>query len=89
MLKEQVTKLMDRYESGDENLTASDVLSELEEIMDNLDAEDAGSIMDVYLMDAIRQFVWTSHQASRYGGRVDDGSDEFIREVERIIGYNG
>ena len=77
---------MDRYESGDENLTASDVLSELEEIMDE---HGDNSETDVYLMDAIRQFVWTTHEAERYGGRVPDGGDDFIREVERIIGYNG
>lgn len=86
MLKEKVTKLMDRYESGEENLTASDVLSELEEIMDE---HGDNSETDVYLMDAIRQFVWTKHEAERYGGRVDDGGDDFIAEVERIIGYNG
>lgn len=86
MLKEQVTKLMDRYESGDENLTARDVCEELEII---LDAEGDNSTMDVYLMDAIRQFVWTRHEAERYGGRCDDGGETFIHEVERIIGYNG
>ncbi len=86
MLKEQVTKLMDRYESGDEHLTARDVCEELEII---LDAEGDNSTMDMYLMDAIRQFVWTTHEAERYGGRVPDGGDDFIREVERIIGYNG
>lgn len=77
---------MDRYESGDENLTARDVCEELEII---LDAEGDNSTMDVYLMDAIRQFVWTRHEAERYGGRCDDGGETFIHEVERIIGYNG
>ena len=77
---------MDRYESGDEHLTARDVCEELEII---LDAEGDNSTMDMYLMDAIRQFVWTTHEAERYGGRVDDGGDDFIAEVERIIGYNG
>lgn len=86
MLKEKVTELMDRYESGDENLTATDVLSELETIMDEYGDN---SDTDVYLSDAIRQFVWTKHQAKRYGGRCDDGSDEFIRDVERIIDYDG
>lgn len=86
MLKEQVTKLMDRYESGDEHLTARDVCEELEII---LDAEGDNSTMDVYLMDAIRQFVWTTHEAERYGGSCDDGGDDFIAEVERIICYNG
>ena len=86
MLKEQVTKLMDRYESGDEHMTARDVCEELEII---LDAEGDNSTMDMYLMDAIRQFVWTKHEAERYGGRCDDGGDDFIHEVKRIIGYNG
>lgn len=86
MLKERIKELMDRYESGDENLTASDVLSELEEIMDE---HGDNSETDVYLMDAIRQFVWTKHEAERYGGRCDDGGESFIHEVERIIGYNG
>lgn len=84
MLKEKVTELMDRYESGDENLTTSDVLGELEDIMDEFGDN---SDTDIYLSDAIRQFVWTKHQAERYGGRCDDGSDTFIAEVERIIGY--
>jgi len=84
MLKEQVTKLMDRYEGGDENMTAIDVLQELQIIMDE---NGDGSEMDVYLMDAIRQFVWAKHESERYGGRQSDGSDEFISEVERIIDF--
>jgi predicted RNA-binding Zn-ribbon protein involved in translation (DUF1610 family) len=84
MLKEKVTELMDRYEDGIENLTANDVLAELETIMDEYGDN---SDMDVYLSDTIRQFVWTKHQAERYGGRCDDGSDEFIREVERLIDF--
>ena len=83
MLKEKVTELIDRYESGEEHLTASDVLNELEGIMDEYGDN---SEMDISLMDAIRQFVWTKHVAERYGCGYS-GSDEFIREVERIIGY--
>lgn len=84
MLKEKVTELMDRYESGDENLTASEVLNELESIMDEFGDN---SNMDVCLMDAVRQFIWTKHEAKRSGGRCDDGGDDFIAEVERIIDY--
>lgn len=76
---------MNRYESGEHGLTAVDVLQELEII---LDEDGDNSELDVYLMDAIRQFVWQQHQAERYGGRCDDGSDEFIRDVERIIDYD-
>lgn len=75
---------MNRYESGEENLSASDVLRELEFIMDE---EGDGSTMDVYLWDAIRQFVWQKHEAERYGGRQDDCGDDFIHEVERVIGF--
>lgn len=85
MLREQVTKLMDRYESGDEFMTVPDVCEELEQIMDE---HGDNSVLDVYLMETIQTYVWHRHESQRYGGRVPDGGDDFIREVERIIGYN-
>lgn len=86
MLKERVKELMDRYEYEGVGLTAVDVLDELQII---LDEEGDNSDLDVYLMDAVRQFVWQRHEYERYGGRCDDGGETFIHEVERIIGYNG
>ena len=75
---------MNRYESAEYGLTAIDVLHELRQI---LDEEADNSELDVYLMDAVRQYVWQQFESERYGGRVDDGSDDFIHEVERIIDY--
>lgn len=84
MLKERVKELIDRYESGDENLTEIDVCEELEQIMDE---EGDNSDLDVYLMDAIRQYVWARHECARWGGHCSDGSEEFLAEVKRLIGY--
>lgn len=85
MIKERITKLIDRYEDGEENLTAGDVLAEIEQIVDEEPCQNTD--MEIYLQDAIRQFVWMRHEAARYGGRCDDGSDTFISDVKRIVGY--
>lgn len=84
MLKERVKDLMDRYESCEEWLSAGDVLDELEEIMDEEDYDDELSPM---LQDAINNYVLQCHEAERGGGRIPDGSDEFIEKIEEIIGY--
>lgn len=84
MLKEKVTELMDRYENGEEWLSAYDVQDELEEIMDEEDYDDE---LSPRLQDAINDFILQRHEAERGGGRIPDGSDEFIEEIEEIIGY--
>ena len=87
MLKQNVLQLINRYESGDENLTIRDVLDELEGYLYDLEDKDVGSDLDFGLMDAIRQYVWRLHEAERFAGRCDDGSDEFLAEVKRLVGY--
>lgn len=83
MLKERVTELMDRYEGCDEWLSARDVQEELEGIMD----DEPWEPMYEELQDALRDYVLAQYNASRGGGRIPDGGDEFIAAVERIIGY--
>ncbi len=84
MLKERITELVDRYESGDEWLSAEDVLDELEDIMDEEDYDDE---LSPKFRNAINDYILQRHDAERGGGRIPDGSDEFIEAVERIIGY--
>lgn len=84
MLHERVTELIDRYESGDEWLSAGDVMDELEDIMDEEEYDDE---LSPKLYDAIDEFVLARHHAERGGGRIPDGSDEFIEKIEEIIGY--
>lgn len=84
MLKERVKDLMDRYEGCVEWLSAGDVLDELEEIMDEEDYDDELSPM---IQNAINNFVLQRYEAERFGGRIPDGSDEFIEKIEEIIGY--
>lgn len=84
MLKERVTDLMNRYENGDEWLSAYDVQDELEEIMDD---EPWEPLYDE-LQKAVNDFILSRHEAERGGGRIPDGSDEFIAEIERIVGYD-
>ena len=75
---------MDRYEGCEEWLSAYDVLDELEEIMDEEDYDDE---LFPKLQDAINEFILQRHEADRGGGRIPDGSDEFIEAIEEIIGY--
>ena len=86
MLKERVTELMDRYESGDEWLSAIDVCEELEEILDEESYEDD---LFQHLKGSIDGYILQRHYAERGGGRIPDGGDDFIRDVERIIDYDG
>ena len=78
---------MDRYESGDEWLSAVDVQEELENIMADEPYDAANLQMEMDLTGALRDFIIAQHEAGRGGGRIPDGSDEFIAAVERIIGY--
>lgn len=84
MLRERVTELIDRYESGDEWLSAGDVMDELEDIMDE---EEYDEELSPKLYKAIEEYVLQRHEAERGGGRIPDGSDEFIEKVEDIIEY--
>lgn len=84
MLHERVTELIDRYESGDEWLSAGDVMDELEDIMDE---EEYDEELSPELYKAIEEYVLQRHEAERGGGRIPDGSDEFIEKVEDIIEY--
>lgn len=84
MLKERVKDLMDRYEGCEEWLSASDVMYELEEIMDEEDYDDE---LSPKLQDAINNFVLQCHEAERGGGRIPDCGEEFIEKIEEIIGY--
>lgn len=84
MLRERVTELIDRYESGDEWLSAGDVMEELEGIMDE---EGYDEVISPKLYDAIKDFVLQRHESERGGGRIPDGSDEFIEAIEEIIEY--
>lgn len=77
---------MNRYETGDDGwLSAGDVQEELETI---LDEEDYDEELSPKLYDALNDYILAQHDAERGGGRIPDGSDEFIATVERIIGYN-
>lgn len=84
MLHERVTELIDRYESGDEWLSAGDVMDELEDIMDE---EEYDEELSPELYKAIEEYVLQRHEAERGGGRIPDGSDEFIEAIEEIIEY--
>ena len=84
MLKKKVTKLMDRYESGDENLTATDVREKLENILDRGPYDEE---LTPKLQEAVNQFILDQHDCERYGGHCGDGGDEFIERIEEIIGY--
>ncbi len=87
-MKERIAELINGYEhgeyEGEENwLSAGDVLDGIEEIMDyEWDDE-----LSPKLQDAIREYVLQRHDAERGGGRIPDGSDEFIQKVEEIIGW--
>ena len=85
MLKDKIIALMERYEyPNGEILTASDVCEELQEILDvcyDCDISD-------YLQDAIDCYAVTQMSYNRYCGHCgDDGSEDFIAEVKRIVGY--
>lgn len=75
---------MDRYEYGEENLTTMDVREELDAIIDDEPWEEP---LSTNLSDAIFVYVNNWRDAQRYPGRCDDGSDGFIEDIERIIGY--
>ena len=81
MLKDRVNELLNRYESGDEWLSAGDVLEELEEIMDE---ESYDNDLSPKLCEAINHYVLQCHEAEHGGGRIPDGSDEFIEELKQI-----
>lgn len=78
---------MDRYESGDEWLSAIDVQEELENILTDEPYDDANLKLEMDLTGALHDYIIARHEAERGGGRIPDGSDEFIAAVERIIGY--
>lgn len=80
MLKDRVNELLNRYESGDEWLSAGDVLEELEEIMDE---EPYDNDLSPKLCEAIDHYVLQCHEAEHGGGRIPDGSDEFIEELKQ------
>ena len=84
MLKERVKELIDRYEYGDENLTEVDVREELDEILDDEPWEEP---LSRHLSTAIFDYTNQWRESQKYGGRADDGGDEFIQNVEQIIGY--
>ena len=81
MLKDKVNELLNRYESGDEWLSAEDVLEELEEIMDE---EPYDEDLSPKLCEAINHYVLQRHEAEHGGGRIPDGSNEFIEELKQI-----
>ena len=85
MLKERVTSLLDRYEGCDEWLSEYDVMDELEEILDEEEYDDE---LSPKLYDAISEFLLQRHAAERGGGRIPDGSDEFISSIKEIVGYD-
>lgn len=74
---------MARYEGCEEWLSAEDVQEELEEILD----DEPWEPMYDELNNALREYVLNQYEAGRGGGRIPDGSDEFIAKVEEIIGY--
>ena len=80
MLKDRVNELLNRYEQGDEWLSAGDVLEELEEIMDE---EPYDNDLSPKLSEAINHYILQCHEAERGGGRIPDGSDEFIEELKQ------
>ena len=84
MLKERTKELLDRYESGEENLTAQDVREELDDIIDNEPWEEP---LSRDLSQAVFDYTNQQRESNKYAGRVDDGSDDFIAAVELIVGY--
>ena len=85
MLKDKIIALLERYEyPNGEILTASDVRAELQTILD----EDYDCDISDYLQEAIDRFSVTQMKYNRYCGHCgDDGSEDFIAEVKRIVGY--
>ncbi len=86
MLKEKVTELMERYES-DGNMLACDVKDEIEFILDSVPYDGSEINLEIGLRQALRDYVIAQYDAERYGGRIPDGGDDFIFEVERIIKF--
>ena len=84
MLKERVTDLINRYEYGETIMTAMDVREELDTILDDEPWEEP---LSTDLSDAIFVYVNNWRDAQRYPGHCDDGSDGFIEDIERIIGW--
>ena len=84
MLKERVTELIDCYEYGDAILTPTDVRDELDEIIDEEPWEEP---LSYQLSGAVFCFTNRYREARKYGGRVDDGGDDFIARVKELIGY--
>lgn len=85
MLKERVTDLINRYETGvDGWLSALDVREELEEILGDEPYDDE---LSSQLYDAVNEYVLNAHYADRDGGRTPDGGDDFIEKIKEIIDY--
>lgn len=78
---------MNRYEN-DGNMLACDVKDEIEFILDDEPYDGSELELEMRLRQALRDYVVAQYDAERYGGRVPDGSDDFIFDVERIIGLN-
>ena len=87
MLKERVIDLLDRYEGCDEWLSSYDVMDELELILDEEPFNAIDEELERNLDAAICEFLLQRHEAERGGGRIDDGSDEFIESVKNAVGY--
>ena len=81
MLKDRVNELLNRYEQGDEWLSTENVL---EELLDIMGEESRDPDLTPKLYDAIDRYVLQRHEAERGGGRIPDGSDEFIEELKQI-----
>ena len=89
MLKERVIELLNGYEHGEFEgekcwLTAGDVQEGIEEAIDE---EPYDGDLNARLNDALREYAVARYESDRGGGRIPDGSDEFIDEVKRIVGY--
>lgn len=84
MLKERVTELLNRYEYGDEIMTADDICKELETILDEEPYEEP---LSYTLYVAIDKYEIAKLYAMRYGGMFNDCEDCFIEDLESIIGF--
>lgn len=87
MLKQKIKEIIDRYENANEFLTASDIQEEIENVICNEPYDSANEDIECGLQNALRDYIIAQRESEKYGGRIPDGSDEFIAAVEQVIGY--
>lgn len=89
MLKQKIKEIIDRYEYANDFLTGRDIQEEIENVLCEEPYESANEEIECGLQNALRDYIIAQRESEKGGGRIPDGSDEFIAAVELVIGYNG